>query len=53
MNSKNERTTKKKKDLIKHFKVKDYYQLKMLLGNEQIELILKNKIQLADVKLLK
>lgn len=47
------RTIKKKKDLMAHFQCKNYYQLKVLLGDEQINDLILNKITLTDVKLLR
>jgi hypothetical protein len=38
------RLIKKKKELIKLFNVKDYYQLKKLVGKEQIDAILSGKL---------
>lgn len=42
-----------KKALIRYFKVHNYYELKQLLGTEQIEKIIKGKLEPHDVKLLK
>ena len=47
------RTMKKKKELMAYFDCKNYYQLKKLLGDGQINSILKKELQLSEVKLLK
>jgi hypothetical protein len=47
------KSIKKKKDIMKHFKCENYYQLKQLLGNTQIQSLLDNTLTLAQVKLLK
>lgn len=47
------RTIKKKKDLMTHFQCRNYYQLKVLLGDDQIQDLLTSKKTLSDIKLLK
>ena len=47
------RRMKKKQDLMKYFKLPNYYQLKEHLGTEQIEALLNNKLQLNEVVMLK
>ena len=47
------RTIKKKKQLIEYFNCKNYYQLKCLLGDDQIERVLNKELELHEIKLLK
>lgn len=44
---------KKKSSLIKHFGFANYHELKIRLGEEQIENLLSGSLKLADVKLIK
>lgn len=46
------RTFKKKKDLMLHFKCKDYYNLKRTIGQEQIDKLLLGTLHLKDVQIL-
>lgn len=49
----NNKTFKRKKQLMEYFQCKNYYDLKRKLGEEQIDLLLKNKLSIENVKLLK
>jgi len=44
---------KKKNELIKYFGLTNYYQLKMKIGDEQIEKVMSGQLKLQNVKLLK
>jgi len=44
---------KKKNELIKYFGLTNYYQLKMKIGDEQIEKVMSGELKLQNVKLLK
>lgn len=47
------RRVKKKNELMKYFNFTSYYDLKVKLGDEQIQQLMDGKLRLQDVKLLK